>query len=185
MGMTYIESCFCVTPKHVHDTLYRIGRKIGDNHDMKRTDIAYDYEEENEKYFILVKVENNSPQKLTLEELETTFYAPREYFHCPKCDCRVVKLYLLPNGHTFLCKSCHGLKYERQFINPSSKHGKMFLQTHRVLKLISEREKLNRIWYNSTYTKKYNKWLDDALKIGLADMVHEARILESVVNTEH
>ena len=184
MTKHYVESCFYVTPKRVYNTLDRIGRKIGDNRDLKRTDIRYEYDQIGEKYFVLVTVGNNMPQKILLDEVETSFCAPKEYFHCPGCDNRVCKLYLLPNGHEFKCKKCHGLKYARQYINPSSKHGKVFLQTHRILKLINEREQMNRIFYNSTYTKRFNKWLDSALKLGMKDLVYEARELESVISTK-
>lgn len=36
----------------------------------------------------------------------------RPWFHCPRCDARVAKLYL--RGGRFKCRQCHGLRYTSQ-----------------------------------------------------------------------
>jgi len=183
MTKTYIESCFFLTPKRAEQSLNRI-RKIGDNTDYQRKDIRYNYKEENDKVFLFVTVGSNAPQKILLEQTEPSDYFLRDYFRC-ECGCRVTKLYLLPDGSCFKCKKCHNLKYQVQSFNKSSKHGKIFLETSRILKLMNERENIDRIFYNSAYTKRFNKWLDSALELGMVEMVREARVLESIVNTNH
>ena len=144
--MTYIENCFFITPKIVEISLNR-PRKISDKSDYRRFDVTYTYEEN----ALLVTVDDNLPQKILLEEIETAFYAPKKYFLCPGCDCRVQKLYLLPEGTELKCRVCHGIKY--QTFNTSSKHGRLFDRTKKIIKLTNDRANMTRIWYNDTYTK--------------------------------
>ena len=175
-GPHYIENCFVLTPKRVDDTLNRIGRRIGDNRDIQRADIRYDYEEIDDTDYLIVTIEGNEPQKILTETIETDF-GEREYFRCSKCDSRCHKLFLLPEGHIFLCRKCHGIKY--QTFNTTSKHGKLFFKTKKILKLVNERADMtSRIWYRDSYTKRYSKFLNECLKVGLWDVVSEARALE-------
>lgn len=172
------ENCFCLTPKRVHDSLNRI-RKIGDNSDPRRADIYYEYDEIDGRYFIIATVGENITQRIVIETLETSF-GEREYFRCEGCDSRCHKLFLLPGGYIFRCKSCHGIKY--QSFNTSSRHGKLFDRTKKVLRLVNEQAGMtSRIWYRDNYTKRYSKFLNDCLKIGLTDIVNEARTLERII----
>lgn len=179
----FIENCFCLTPKRVDDSLNRVGRKIGDISDLERADIRYEYEEVDGKYFILASVDGNAPQRIALETLETSF-GERQYFHCESCNSRRHKLFLLPGGHLFQCFKCQGIK--RETFNPSSKQGQLFIRAKKILKLIDQQSRMtSRIWYRSVYTKRYEKFLSECLKIGLTDVVEEARALESAINANN
>lgn len=181
MQKHFVENCFCLTPKRVNESLNRI-RKIGDNTDYQRADIRYEYDQIDEKYFILVTIAGNEPQRIALETLETSF-GEREFFLCDSCNSRCHKLFLLPDGKIFRCRKCQKIKY--QSFNVSSRHGKLFDKTRKVIKLIKERENIPRIWYRDTYTKRYSKFLDNCLKAGLTDIVSEARTLESAINANN
>ena len=177
----YIENCFCLTPKRVDLSLTR-PRKIGDNTDFERKDIRYDYDEVDGKYFILVNVGNNEQQRIALETLETLF-GERQYFHCEGCDTRHHKLFLKPDGKIFRCRACLGIRYQK--FNTSSRHGRLFDRTRRVIRLVNEQATMSpRIFYRSAYTRRYSKFLDNCLKVGLTDIVAEARHLEMAINHE-
>ncbi|MDO8496246.1 MAG: hypothetical protein Q7S43_02215 [bacterium] len=179
----FIENCFCLTPKRVDDTLNRIGRKIGDDKDIQRADIRYEYDQVGEQYYKVVIVDGNEPQRILTETLETDF-GEREYFRCNKCDSRCHKLFLLPGGHIFLCKKCHGVKYQK--FNTSSRHGRLFDRTRKVIRLVNEQATMSpRIFYKSAYTRRYSKFLDDCLKVGLTDIVADARALESAIKANN
>ena len=180
---TYIENCFCLTPKHIDDCLSRIGRKIGDNRDTKRADIHYDYDKIGEQYYKVVTIDGFEPQKILTEVIETSF-GDRQYFHCNSCNARCHKLFLLPDGHIFACFKCQKLK--RQIFNTSSKHGKLYDMTKKVIKLINEQETMtSRIWYRDAYTKRYSKFLNECLKVGLTDLVDNARAVESAISANN
>ncbi|MDO8659598.1 MAG: hypothetical protein Q7K54_03265 [Candidatus Parcubacteria bacterium] len=180
MEKHFIENCFFITPKKVDYSLNRIGRKIGDNSDPRRADIQYEYDEIDEQYFIIAIVDGNAPQRIAFETIETSI-GERQYFKCNKCDSRCHKLYLLPAGHIFSCFKCHKIK--RQTFNTSSKHGKLFDMTRKVVKLINQQENMtSRIWYKDAHTKRYSKFLNECLKVGLVDIVNQARAVESAVN---
>lgn len=180
MNKFYIDQCFCLTNKRIIKSLERI-KKIGDNTDFERNDIRYVCDEVNDD-FVIVKV-GEYEQRILVDAFKTT-YGERNYFRCNECNARCYKLYLLPKGHTFLCKSCHNLKYET--FNPSSTQGKLFLRTKKILKLIKVQEDMTpRIWYKSRYTKRYLKFLKDCLKVGLTNIVDEARSLEEIINTNN
>lgn len=179
MQSPYIENCFSLTPKRIDDCLNRIGRKIGDNTDPERPDLKYEYDQKGEQYYKTVTVGGNEPQKIALETVETSF-GEREYFLCNGCNSRCNKLFLLPGGHILRCMKCHKIK--RQSFNPSSKQGELFIRAKKILKLIDERANMtSRIWYRSTYTKRYAKFLNGCLKVGLTDVVEEARALEALI----
>ena len=175
----YIENCFCITPKRIERSLTRIGRKIGDKSDFERADITYEYEEINDQYFVLATVAGGVAQKIPIQTLETSF-GERDYFDCEGCNARCYKLFLIPGGITFRCKKCHGIRYQK--FNTSSRHGRLFDRTRKVIKLVNERTEMSpRIFYKSTYTKRYSKFLDECLEVGLNDIVAEARALESAI----
>jgi hypothetical protein len=178
MQQYFIDECFCLTNKRIDKSFNRI-RKIGDNRDFERSDIRYDFSEVGEEDFVLVTVEGYEQQRIVVDPFES-YYGERNYFLCPKCGTRCSKLFLLPGGHIFLCKSCHNLKYET--FNPSSAQGQLFLRTKKILKLIKVQENMTpRIWYKSQYTKRYLKFLKDCMEAGLTDIVEEARALEAII----
>lgn len=159
-----IEECFALTPKDVLRSFQRV-RRIGAKMDDRRPDIDYHLEEENNSLFLHVGVGNNKPQKIAWEWHEITF-GKRAYFRC-SCGCRIVKIYLLPNGKEFKCRKCHKLRYELSTINRKSVHGKIFYKTNRLIKLANKRNNMSRIFYNSSYTKKFNSFLRLCDKAGL------------------
>ena len=178
----FIENCFCLTLKRVDDSLSRI-RKIGDNRDYQRTDIRYEYGKEegkDEVYFVMVTLEGHEPQKIYTDMIETSF-GIRHYFFCGGCGKRCHKLHLKPGGHTFRCRKCHNIKY--QAFNPSSRQGKLFLHTKKVLQLIDEQANMpSRIWWRGNFTKRYSKFLNECLKAGLTDVVKNAREIEAAIS---
>lgn len=176
MTKIYIENCFCLTFKRVEQSLSRI-RKIGDNTDFQRADIRYEEDEINGNYFINVTVARHKPEKIALDPLDTTF-GEKNYIICEGCGKRYLKLYLLPNGHTFRCRKCHNLKYEN--FNPSSPQGRFLKHIKKILKLVEKQANMtSRIWYKSVYTERYEKFLSDCSKVGLTDIVKQARELEA------
>lgn len=178
MQQYFIDECFVLTNKRVDKSLGRI-RKIDDSRDFERSDIKYDFDKAGDDSFLLVTIDDYEQQRITIDPFETSF-GERNYFKCPKCDARCCKLFLLPKGHIFLCKSCHNLKYEA--FNSSSAQGQLFLRTKKILKLIKVQEDMTpRIWYKSKYTKRYLKFLQDCLKAGLIDIVKEAQELEAII----
>lgn len=179
MKETYIENCFCLTPKRVDQSLNRFGRRIGDNSDLERKDIKYNYKQIGENYFIDVNVVGHQKQRILTETISNSF-GWRDYFHCDRCDSRCNKLFLLPGGHIFRCKDCHGIKYQN--FSSTSKQGKIFTRARKILKLVNKQANMtSRIWYRSAYTKRYAKFLNDCLEVGLTDVVEEARALEDII----
>ncbi|MFA6273637.1 MAG: hypothetical protein WC662_00570 [Candidatus Paceibacterota bacterium] len=179
MQKIYIENCFCLTVRRIDKSLSRI-RKIGDTSDFERFDIRYDFDPIDEGSAISVTVDGYEPQRIDFDPFETT-WGERNYFKCPACETRCTKLFLLPKGHVFRCKKCHNIKY--QIFNPNSAQGQLFIRTKKILKLINVQENMtSRIWYKSVYTKRYLRFLNKCMEVGLTDIVKEAKALETLIN---
>ncbi len=177
MTKIYIEGCFCLTDRRVEQSLCRV-RKIGDNTDIERKDIRYSYDKNEEVVtYLLVSIEGHEPQKVRISPFETT-YGERNYYMCDKCETKHTKLYLKPGGYTFLCKDCHGISYET--FNPNSAQGRFLKHVKKVLKLVQKQtEMTSRIWYKEIYTERYERFLADCEKVGLTEIVRQARELEA------
>ncbi len=114
------------------------------------------------------------PNKILLSERSLT-YGNRSYFSCPKCGKAVGKLYLPQRTIVFQCRKCWRLKYELQTINPNSVQGRHFYRMHRVIKLIHQRERVNRIFYAGRYSKRFERFLRLCSRVeGLESMAENA-----------
>ena len=179
MTKIYIEDCLCLTSRRVDRSLseYRI-KMSDDDTDIERKDISYSYDENGDTLtHLLVTVKGHEPQKILISPFETP-YGQRNYYICDKCKTQHTKLYLKPGGHIFLCKDCHGISYET--FNPNSAQGSFLTHVKKVLKLVQEQaEMTSRIWYKEVYTDRYEKFLADCEKVGLTEIVTQARELEA------
>ena len=65
----------------------------------------------------------------------------------------------LPSGHLELkCRICYGLGYELSAIDRNSKHGQFLYTTSQTIKLANQRANMNRIFYKSKYTHRYERF---------------------------
>ena len=56
------------------------------------------------------------------------------------------------------------------------------IKTKKILDLANQQADMtSRIWYRDSYTRRYSKFLNECLKVGLTDIVKEARILEQAI----
>ncbi|MSU45298.1 MAG: hypothetical protein EXS47_01580 [Candidatus Zambryskibacteria bacterium] len=156
-----IEDCISITPDYNLD--YGRMRKMG---------IHIEYHIEAEDH-ILVTVSNNEPQRIETEDVETSV-AWRRYFLCPECNKHSHKLYLLPNGKEFKCRSCHALRYTLTTINKNTPHGRMLYSMTRMDKLSKAREKMGTILYNGKYTKKFETFLRQCERAGYTKATEDA-----------
>ena len=181
--LSLIEDCFCLTPKWIEDNELRI-RKIGDPLNPDRPDINYWFAEREtlDKSTMFITVGGSEPQKIGMIDVETSV-AWRSYFLCPQCDKKVYKLYLLPNGKEFKCRSCHhGLRYTLTTINKNTPHGRMLYTVTRMNTLSKAREKMGTILYNGKYTKKFESFLRQCDRAGYTKASENAKGLMEAIN---
>lgn len=119
------------------------------------------------------------PQKILLSEHKLTF-GTRTYLTC-KCGHKTSALYL--NKGIFACRKCHKLRYESTAINRNSRHGEFLYQQRIVLKLMTMRENMGRIFYKSQYSKRFKRWLELCARAGLTKEVSEAQKLMKAINS--
>ena len=67
-------------------------------------------------------------------------------------------------------------------INRNSKHGNFLYKQSQILKLISARENIGRIFYKSKYSKRFTRWLEIASRAGLVNEVEDAQRLMTAIN---
>jgi len=124
----------------------------------------------------------HEPQQISLSGQTITF-GHRYYFVCGQCGRRAAKLYIPQRMAVFRCRTCYKLKYELQTMNPGTIQGKHFYQTHRMLKLAGQRERMARIFYKGSYTKRFKRFLRLCGRVkGLQEVVSEANDLVSSIN---
>jgi len=165
-----VEDCYYITP--AYDVDFDRMRKMGIN-------IEYHIEAED---YILVTVGNNEPQRIETEDVELSFTF-RTCFRCPGCDKHAYKLYLLPNGKEFKCRTCHKLRYTLTAINKKTPHGKMLYAMNRMDKLSKQREKMGTILYNGKYTRKFQSFLRQCDRAGYTKAVEDAeRLMAALKN---
>ena len=140
--------------------------------------LDYRVEYEQERAYLVVTL-GMEPQRILLEEHELTF-GTRSYLTC-ECGCRVNALYL--DKGIFACRKCKNLKYQSTTINRNSKHGKFIYQQNQILKLMTMRESLGRIFYRSQYSKRFKRWLGLCESAGLTNEVVDARKLMEAINS--
>jgi len=127
--------------------------------------------------YLVIRFESE-PQKILLSEHNLTFGA-RTYLTCA-CGAKTNALYL-KLGY-FACRTCQGLHYQSNSINPNSEHGMFLYLQARRLKLINMRAEMGRIFYRSGYTKRFLKWSKLCVQAGLISYVHEAEKLTKDIN---
>ena len=177
--MNFIENTFALTTKLLKKDLRKIRAKepidgylnVMYNGKESALDLQVEYQED--KTYLIV-IFGPEPQRILLAEEVLTF-GTRTYLTC-QCGCRTTALYLVDG--TFACRKCKKLKYASNAINRGSKHGKFIYQQTKILRIISMREKMSRIFYKSHYTKRFLKWLGQCGRAGLFDEVIRAFELE-------
>ena len=167
-----VEDCFSLSMTDVNHNIYRI-RKIGVCIDPRRPDIDYWIDDGEDGLCLFVTVGGSEPQKILIEEFQMAFGCWREYLRCG-CGERIVKMYLLPKGHEFKCKKCHGLRYFLTTFDHDSPHGKARYNFTRLDKLSRSRTAMGTIMYNGKFTKKFERFLRMSGRAGLKDVVNNA-----------
>lgn len=127
----------------------------------------------------LVSVGGNEPQALVLEQVAVTF-GKRLYFRC-SCGRLAAKLYLPEHSHEFLCRQCHGLKYQLSVLNSRSIAGKAIYRMNRMQKLANSRAGIGRIFYNGNFTKRFERFLRQCDHAGYESIVKGANDLKALV----
>ena len=183
---TLVESCFVLDTKTIKNDLRlarrqkgAIGGCINIIHGNKQSVADY-YIEIGKEHDYLVIQYGEEEQRIRLTEGELHF-GPRSMFICD-CGTRVGKLYLPSHAIQFKCRKCHNLAYQSTTINRTSKHGKFLHQQSQILKLADMRDKMNRIFYKSRYTKRFLHWLGLCSRAGLFDEAMQAWKLQDAVN---
>lgn len=114
------------------------------------------------------------PNKILLTEYPLT-YGSRSYFVCNQCHKTVSRLYLPQKAISFRCRNCWKLRYELQTINPNSSQGRHLYRMSRIIKLMGQREKMNRIFYSGRYSKRFERFLKLCSRLeGLENMVTDS-----------
>lgn len=163
------------------DIVGHISFKHGDKKNWQKWNYWFEYADS--KTYLVVGLSHYDPNRILLAETALT-YGDRSYFICGDCGRRVSKLYLPQRTIVFRCRKCWRLKYEIQTINRNTQHGEHFYQTHRAIKLIHQREKMNRIFYKGRYSKRYERFLRLCNRVnGLESIVSNAKKLMSAIRT--
>lgn len=180
-----IENSFALSTHLIKKDLRKARRKdpvdgyLNFSYNGKQTALDYSMEYENDSSYLLINF-TTEPQRILLSEQELTFGA-RTYLTC-KCGCRTTALYL--SNDIFACRKCHKLRYESTTINRASKHGRFLYQYSRIIKLMNTRESMNRIFYRSKYTKRFNHWLKLCARAGLMNEMFDAQNLMADINSQ-
>ena len=181
---TLIENTFGLSTKLLKESLKKARAKEPvegeylnylDNGRPSALDYSVEYSIDGSTYLVVnIGVE---PQRILLSEEELTF-GTRTYLTCG-CGQRTNALYL-KSGY-FACRKCQKLGYRSTTINTTSDHGMFMHLQNRRLKLMELREGMDRIFYRSTYTKRFRRWLKLCAKAGLFDEVADAlRLSEDI-----
>lgn len=179
----FVENYFVLSTNLLKKDLHKArGREVVDGylnitHDNKATVLDYCVEYENENAYLMLAF-GPEPQKILLQEHQLTF-GVRTYFTC-SCGSRTNALYL--SKGVFACRKCQNLHYFSTRINRSSKHGQFIYKQNQILKLMSQRENMNRIFYRSNYSKRFMRWLGLYGRLGLIDELVDAERLETAIH---
>lgn len=181
-----IEYCFTITTKRFRKDLEQVKdqrKNISGFIDIKHGNMTsvVDYTVEyGAEYDYLVIHNAGVEQRIKLVDGAIHFGA-RIWFIC-ECGAHIAKLYLPPGAKEFKCRKCHHLVYQSTTINKHSKHGAFIYKNSLILKIISMRESMGRIFYRSEYTKRFKRWLDLCDKAGLTDERGNANNLTNGIN---
>ena len=183
--MNLIENTFNLNTKLLKEDLKKARERepidgfLNINYNGRPSVVDYYVEYENEKTYLIINF-GEKPQRILLSEEELTF-GTRSYLTCT-CGNRVNALYL--DKGVFACRDCHKLKYQSTTINRNSKHGQFLYQQSQILKAMSMRENMTRIFYKSQYTRKFNRFINLCTKTGLLKEVIESGKLLTAINTQ-
>lgn len=180
-----IENTFALSTKLIKESLKKAREKgpvegeylnYRDNGRPSALDYSIEHSFDGNTYLVVnVTAE---PQKILLSYEELT-YGTRTYLTCG-CGKRSNALYL-KSGY-FACRKCQNLGYRSTTINTNSDHGMFIhLQTQR-LKLMELREGIDRIFYKSTYTKRFKNWLKLCGRAGLFSEIESAIKLSEAIS---
>jgi len=181
--MTLIENTFALSTNLLKKDLRKAREKetaegyLNIAYNGRPSVIDYCIEYENGKAYLVV-VFNENTQRILLSKEELTF-GTRSYLVCA-CGNRVNALYL--DKGIFACRNCHKLRYQSTTINRNSRHGQFLYQQSQLIKAMDMRENINRIFYKSKYTKKFDSYLNLCARLGLFDEVLEAQKLLIAIN---
>lgn len=183
---TLVESCFILDTKLIKKDL-RLAREHKEGvsgffnmllGSIKTVaDYYIEYQPEHD-YLVIQYSEVEQRVKLTESELK---FGPRSWFVCD-CGCRVGKLYMPQGGKEFKCRSCHNLVYELTTFDRNSKQGQFKYNFNRLIKSVNIRESMRSIFYNGTYTARFNRYLEVTEKLGLGQVKQDARELLDAIN---
>ena len=140
---------------------------------IKSVKCNYWFEYRDKSTFFVISIDGNDPQDILLSEREL-MCGTMSYFVC-ECGKQCLKLFLPLDQTKLKCRACHGLTYELSTINRSSKHGLFLYRTNRTLKLADQRAEINRIFYKSQYTKRFQRFLRLCTKAGLHKNAEDAQ----------
>lgn len=131
-------------------------------------------------YLVISHSDHYDLQRILLSEHSMTF-GSRNYFICYQCGRQANNLYMPQRTVVFRCRTCCRLKYELQLINRGSTQGKLLYRTSRTIKLVNQRVDMNRIIYQSQYTKRYTRFLKLCERAGLHTLVRDAEDLMTAI----
>jgi len=179
----FVENLFSLSTKLLKRDLAKSRQKevvegyLNIIHDNKPSVIDYSVEYYDDKAYLVV-IFGIEPQKILLSEHQLTF-GVRTYLNC-NCGCRTNALYL-KNG-VFGCRKCQNVHYTSTTLNRSSRHGAFLYKQNQILKLMTQRESMNRIFYRSHYSKRFMRWLGLYGRLGLIDELVDAEKLETAIH---
>ena len=181
---TLIENTFALSTKVLRKDLKKArnkelvsGEYLNFRHNGKPSALDYSIEYSFDGNTYLVINFDGEPQKILLSTHELTF-GTRTYLTCG-CSKRTNALYL--KNTFFACFECSSLRYGSTSLNRRSDHGRMLYQQSKRLKLMDMREKMDRIFYKSKYTKRFEHWKELCRKAGFTRQVSDAELLMDAI----
>ena len=180
----FIENYFAITTYLLKKDLRKSRLKepvdgyLNIKYDNRPSVIDYSVEYYDDKTYLVI-VFGPESQRILLQEHQLTF-GVRTYLTCA-CKHRTNTLYL-KNG-VFACQRCQKLHYSSTLVNRTSLHGKFIYQQNQILRLMTMRESMGRIFYKSRYSKKFVRWLDLCARIGLVDEIKDANDLMTAIHS--
>lgn len=102
---------------------------------------------------------NAGSQLIRVEKMPCNYGGTYQFFHCPQCDKRMRKLYLVEGK--YLCRKCATLGYYSQRLRPSERHLYMLMKVEKDLKNRAGSLESKPPWVKRyTFQKLRKKYLD-------------------------
>jgi len=185
MKNVFIENSFAITTKLLKKDL----RNIRENEPLdgylnikingKESVLFLEADHYDDKYYIKVSY-GEKTQSIQLSEEEIR-YGTRSYLVCA-CGCRRTALYWDRDKGKFSCRMCLKIPYASNGINRRSKHGEFLYLHMKSIQMVEKREKIDRIFWRSRYTKPYQSWLKLTAKMGNIENLEAAGMVMSMIN---